>query len=298
MGGALPARNALPAAPQAGNQPSYTALQGGCTGQRGTMFAIPYPYIDPVLVEIGPFAIRWYALAYLFGLMLGWQYTRWLAKHSLGRVAPIDVDDFLIWATAGVILGGRLGYVLFYRPEFYLANPLEIAKVWQGGMSFHGGLLGVIVAGVLFCRSRKLAIRPFADLIFCAAPIGLFLGRLANFINAELVGRPADVPWAMVFPGHAEPRHPSQLYQAALEGLVLFGLLHILWRVEAIRSRAGVLSGAFLIGYGVFRSFAELFRQPDANLGLLYAGTTMGQLLSLPMIAAGIALIWFARKGR
>ncbi len=231
------------------------------------MFAIPYPYIDPVLVEIGPFAIRWYALAYLFGLILGWRYGRWLAARSNGRVAPLDVDDFLIWATAGVILGGRLGYVLFYRPDFYLANPLEIAKVWQGGMSFHGGLLGVVVAGVLFCRSRKIAIRPFADIIFCAAPIGLFL-----------------------------------LYQATLEGLVLFALLHILWRIEAIRSRAGILSGAFLIGYGVFRSFAELFRQPDANLDaefvLLYAGVTMGQLLSLPMIAAGLALVWFGAKGR
>lgn len=275
------------------------------------MLAIPYPYIDPVLVEIGPFAIRWYALAYLFGLILGWRYARWLAahsggrgarvdlaKHPQGRAAPVDVDDFLIWATAGVILGGRLGYVLFYRPEFYLANPLEIAKVWQGGMSFHGGLLGVVIAGVLFCRSRRLKVRPFADIIFCAAPIGLFLGRLANFINAELVGRPTDVPWAMVFPGYAEPRHPSQLYQAALEGLVLFALLHILWRMEAVRSRAGILSGAFLIGYGVFRSFAELFRQPDANLGLLYAGATMGQLLSLPMIGVGLALVWFGAKGR
>lgn len=262
------------------------------------MLAIPYPYIDPVLVEIGPFAIRWYALAYLFGLILGWRYARWLAGRSGGRIAAIDVDDFLMWATAGVILGGRLGYVLFYRPGFYLTHPFEIAKVWQGGMSFHGGLLGVVIAGVLFCRSRKIAIRPFADIIFCAAPIGLFLGRLANFINAELVGRPADVPWAMIFPGYPEPRHPSQLYQAALEGLVLFVLLHVLWRVEAIRSRAGVLSGAFLIGYGVFRSFAELFRQPDANLGLLYAGATMGQLLSLPMIAAGLTLIWLGAKGR
>lgn len=262
------------------------------------MFAIPYPVIDPVLVEIGPFAIRWYALAYLFGLILGWRYASWLAKRSQGRVAPIDIDDFLIWATAGVILGGRLGYVLFYRPEFYLANPLEIAKVWQGGMAFHGGLLGVVLAGVLFCRSRKLAVRPFADLIFCAAPIGLFLGRIANFINAELVGRPTEVPWAMIFPGHAEPRHPSQLYQATLEGLVLFVLLHILWRLEAVRNRPGILSGAFLIGYGVFRSFAELFRQPDANLGVLFAGATMGQLLSLPMIAAGIALVWLGAKGR
>jgi phosphatidylglycerol:prolipoprotein diacylglycerol transferase len=263
------------------------------------MFVIPYPHIDPVMVELGPFAIRWYALAYLFGLILGWQYARWLAKHPPNRVSPIDVDDFLIWATAGVILGGRLGYVLFYRPEYYLSDPLAIARIWQGGMSFHGGLLGVVAAGALFCRIRRLAVFSFADLIFCAAPIGLFLGRIANFINGELVGRPSGVPWAMVFPGYGpEPRHPSQLYQATLEGLVLFVLLHMLWRVEAIRCRAGILSGAFLLGYGLFRSFAELFRQPDANIGFLYAGATMGQLLSLPMIAAGIALIWYgARRG-
>ncbi len=263
------------------------------------MFAIPYPYIDPVLVEIGPFVIRWYALAYLFGLILGWQYARWLAKHSPDRVTPLDIDDFLIWATAGVILGGRLGYVLFYRPEFYLANPLAIAQLWKGGMSFHGGLLGVVVAGVSYCRLRRLPVLSFADLIFCAAPIGLGLGRIANFINGELVGRPTDVPWAMVFPGYGpEPRHPSQLYQATLEGLVLFVLLHLLWRVDAIRCRAGILSGAFLLGYGLFRSFAEIFRQPDANLGFLYAGATMGQLLSIPMVVAGLILIWLGARRR
>lgn len=263
------------------------------------MFAIPYPYIDPVLVEIGPFAIRWYALAYLFGLILGWQYARWLAKHPPNRIAPIDVDDFLIWATAGVILGGRLGYVLFYRTDYYFSNPLAMAEIWKGGMSFHGGLLGVVIAGVLYCRFRRLPTLSFADLIFCAAPIGLGLGRIANFINGELVGRPSDVAWAMVFPGYgSEPRHPSQLYQATLEGLVLFIVLHLLWRVQAVRDRAGILSGAFLVGYGLFRSFAELFRQPDANLGFLYAGATMGQLLSLPMVVAGIILIWLGARRR
>lgn len=260
-----------------------------------------HPQFDPVAIALGPVQVHWYGLTYLaaFGLfyLLAVQRIRqpvfaarqWTARH---------VEDLLFWGVVGVILGGRLGYVLFYKPGYYLENPLQALQLWHGGMSFHGGLLGVVVAGVLFCRSRKLAIRPFADLIFCAAPIGLFLGRLANFINAELVGRPTDVPWAMVFPGYDEPRHPSQLYQAGLEGLVLFLILHILWRVEAIRSRAGILSGAFLIGYGVFRSFAELFRQPDANLGLLYAGATMGQLLSLPMIGIGIALVWFGAKGR
>lgn len=263
------------------------------------MFAIAYPHIDPVLLEVGPIVIRWYALAYLFGLILGWQYARWLAKHPPNRIAQIDVDDFLVWATAGVILGGRIGYVLFYRADYYFANPLAIAEVWRGGMSFHGGMLGVVVAGVLFCRNRKIPVPAFADLMFCAAPIGLFLGRLANFVNGELVGRPSDVPWAMAFPGHGpQPRHPSQLYEAALEGLVLFIILHILWRIQAVRRHAGILSGVFLIGYGVFRSIAEHFREPDANLGFLYAGATMGQLLSLPMIATGLVIVFYAAKRR
>ena len=183
------------------------------------MFAIAYPAIDPVLVQIGPFAIRWYALAYLAGLLLGWWYARWLARHSPRLVPPEAIDDFLVWATLGVVLGGRLGYVLFYKPGYYLEHPLAALQLWHGGMSFHGGLLGVVVAGVTFCARRRITTLAFADLIFCAAPIGLCLGRLANFINGELVGRPSDVPWAMVFPGYGpQPRHPSQLYEAGLEG--------------------------------------------------------------------------------
>jgi phosphatidylglycerol:prolipoprotein diacylglycerol transferase len=254
--------------------------------------AIAYPAIDPVLVEIGPFAIRWYALAYLAGIILGWRWGRWLARHSPHLAKPEDVDDFVIWATLGIVLGGRLGYVLFYRADYYLGDPLAALQIWQGGMSFHGGLLGVVVAGVTFCRLRRIRTAAFADIIFCAAPFGLFFGRLANFINGELVGRVSDVPWAMVFPGYGpEPRHPSQLYQAALEGVLLFALLFILWRVKAVRDRPGWLSGAFLVGYGLFRWTGELFRQPDAHLGFIVGPVTMGQLLSLPMIVIGVLLI-------
>ncbi|MBK8174282.1 MAG: prolipoprotein diacylglyceryl transferase [Rhodospirillales bacterium] len=263
-------------------------------------FAIAYPVIDPILVQIGPFAIRWYALAYLVGLLLGWQFARWRAGQSPHLVEKEAVDDFLTWATLGVVLGGRLGYVLFYKPSYYFEHPLAALQVWHGGMSFHGGLLGVIVAGVSFCAIRHIRTLAFADLIFCAAPIGLFLGRLANFINGELVGRPGDVPWAMVFPGYGpEPRHPSQLYEAGLEGLLLFTILFVLSRFAAVRERPGVLTGAFLVGYGLFRSFGELFREPDSFLGFIAPGLTMGQVLSLPMAMIGAGfVIWALRRPR
>jgi phosphatidylglycerol:prolipoprotein diacylglycerol transferase len=261
------------------------------------MFAIAYPAIDPVLIQIGPFAIRWYALAYLAGLLLGWRYARWLARHSPRLVAPEAIDDFLVWATLGVVLGGRLGYVLFYKPSQYFEHPLEALQLWHGGMSFHGGLLGVVIAGVIFCWRWHIPTLAFADLIFCAAPIGLFLGRIANFINGELVGRPAEVPWAMVFPGYgAQPRHPSQLYEAGLEGLALLVILFVLWRRPAVRERPGALTGAFLVGYGVFRSVGELFRQPDAHLGFIFEGLTMGQLLSAPMVLIGLLFVVLAAR--
>jgi phosphatidylglycerol:prolipoprotein diacylglycerol transferase len=256
------------------------------------LFAIPYPAIDPVLIELGPFVIRWYALAYIAGLIIGWRWCLMLAKRPPPVVTALAIDDFLVWATLGVVLGGRLGYVLFYKPGEYFAHPLEALEVWHGGMSFHGGALGVLAAIALFCRRRKLSILSFGDIIVCAAPIGLFFGRLANFINSELWGRVTDVPWAMVFPnGGPEPRHPSQLYEAGLEGLALFLILNGLERFTAIRCRPGALSGVFLIGYGVARSIAELFREPDAFLGFLAFGLTMGQWLSLPLVVGGLVLL-------
>ncbi len=243
-------------------------------------FAIPYPAIDPVLIEFGPFVIRWYALAYIVGLIIGWRWCLMLAKRPPLVVSPLAVDDFLVWATLGVVLGGRLGYVLFYKPDYY------------GGMSFHGGALGVIVAIALFCRQRRINFFAFGDIIVCAAPIGLFFGRIANFINSELWGRVTDVPWAMVFPnGGPLPRHPSQLYEAVLEGIVLFIIVNGLERFTGIRERPGALSGVFLIGYGVARIVAELFREPDAFLGFLAFGLTMGQLLSLPFLLVGLVLL-------
>jgi phosphatidylglycerol:prolipoprotein diacylglycerol transferase len=259
--------------------------------------AIAFPNIDPVLIQIGPFVVRWYALAYIAGLILGWRYVRHLAKAPPQVASSNDVDDFLVWATVGVVLGGRLGYILFYNIAYYADHPLRALEIWRGGMSFHGGMLGVILAMILFCRRRHIPFLGFSDLIACATPIGLFLGRIANFINAELYGRSTSVPWGVIFPnGGPVPRHPSQLYQAFLEGMVLFIVLYLLWRSEWVRMRMGLLSGAFLLGYGIFRSIAELFREPDMHIGFLAFGTTMGQWLSLPMILFGAFLIFRAKR--
>jgi phosphatidylglycerol:prolipoprotein diacylglycerol transferase len=255
-------------------------------------FALPFPMIDPVLVQIGPFAIRWYALAYIAGIVLGWRLARRLVVLGPKVATTEQVDDFVTWVTLGIILGGRFGYLIFYRPDIFLRAPWEILYLWQGGMSFHGGALGVIVALYFFTRRQGLDWVAFSDRVVCVVPIGIFLGRLANFINGELWGRVADVPWAMVFPGAGpDPRHPSQLYQAGLEGLCLFALLMVLVYRPSVRARVGVLSGVFLAGYGVARFIGEFFRQPDAHLGFLFAGATMGQLLSLPMIAVGAWLV-------
>ena len=256
------------------------------------IFAIPFPVIDPILVQFGPFAIRWYALAYITGILLGWRYMRLLAARQTGGPKAVDIDDIVVWATLGIVLGGRLGYVLFYQPGYFLFNPHEVLFLWRGGMSFHGGFLGVLLAVVLFVRRRGIGFLGLADLVACATPIGLFFGRIANFINGELWGRVSDVPWAMVFPGAGPlPRHPSQLYEATLEGLVLFVGLLALWRVGGVRERPGFLFGAFLTGYGASRMIVELFRQPDAHLGFIFAGVTMGQILTLPMIATGLWLM-------
>ena len=257
-----------------------------------------FPQFDPVLVRVGPLAIRWYALAYIAGLLIGLWLVRRLVQRRPAVAHPDQVSDFLTWATLGVVLGGRLGYVLFYQPTRFFTHPWEIVEVWGGGMSFHGGMLGVAVAIVLFCRRYKLPILGLADRIAVAAPIGLFLGRIANFINGELWGReaPAWLPWAMIFPEvDDKPRHPSELYQAGMEGILLFCFMMLLARSDAIRARFGTLTGAFLCGYAVARSIGELFRQPDPFLGFLFAGITMGQLLSLPMFLAGLVLIVRAR---
>ena len=256
------------------------------------MFALAFPAIDPVAVEIGPVTIRWYALAYAVGLLLGWQYVRYLAEKRIDGLTRHDADDLLVWGTVGVLVGGRLGYVLFYQPSFYFANPAEIPLIWQGGMSFHGGTLGVLIATILYCRVKRIGLLPVADAVCAQVPIGLFLGRIANFINGELYGRPSELPWAMVFPGGGlMPRHPSQLYEAVMEGLILFSLLAVAVHTRRVVQRPGTVAGIFLAGYGIARIIAELFREPDAFLGFILPGLTMGQLLSLPMIVLGLFLI-------
>ena len=265
------------------------------------LLALPFPALDPVIVEIGPFAIRWYALAYIAGILLGWLYARAIirSQKAWGGAAPLtvaDFDDFVLWVTLGIVLGGRVGYVLFYNLPHFYAHPAEIVQLWKGGMSFHGGFLGCVVAVIAFARVRGIPVLSLGDLTCAVGPIGLFLGRIANFINGELWGRPGNVPWAMVFPGGGPlPRHPSQLYEAGLEGVGLFVALAILVRAGALK-RPGLVIGAFALGYGIARSFAEFFREPDPQLGFLWGGLTMGMLLSLPMIVAGLGFIFFALR--
>jgi phosphatidylglycerol:prolipoprotein diacylglycerol transferase len=258
---------------------------------------IAFPAIDPVAIEIGPLAIRWYALAYIAGLVLGWRYVAWRARAPGSPISRRDADDFLVWAALGIVLGGRLGSVLFYNSGYYVAHPVEILYLWRGGMSFHGGMLGMAGAIVWFSRRRGLAVLAVADLVACAAPIGLFFGRIANFINGELFGRPSEAPWAVIFPGDAlqTPRHPSQIYEAGLEGLVLFAVLWLVLRRPGARARPGLLTGVFVAGYGLLRIVGEFFREPDANLGYLVSGATMGQLLSAPMVLFGLYLVLRAR---
>jgi phosphatidylglycerol:prolipoprotein diacylglycerol transferase len=256
--------------------------------------------IDPVAVQIGPLGIRWYALAYVAGILIGWWYVRRLVSldrlwGKVARPSAIDLDDFVLWATLGIVLGGRIGYVLFYNFDHFLAHPAEIPQLWTGGMAFHGGFMGVVVAMALFKRGKAFSLLTLFDVIGAQAPIGLFFGRLANFVNGELWGRAADVPWAMVFP-HGGPlaRHPSQLYEAALEGVVLFLIIgHLVWRTDVLR-RPGVIAGLFAAGYGVARFVVEYFREPDAQLGYIGGVITMGQILSLPMVVLGLGLAAWA----
>jgi phosphatidylglycerol---prolipoprotein diacylglyceryl transferase len=264
---------------------------------------LTYPEINPVLISIGPFSVRWYALAYIVGILAGWYYARIIiaSKRLWGGPAPLtvtDFDDFIIWITVGIIVGGRIGYVLFYNLGYFAANPLEIFALWTGGMSFHGGVIGCIVVTVLFALRRGIPVLSLGDVTLTVAPIGLFLGRLANFINGELWGRPTDVPWAMVFPsGGPFPRHPSQLYEATLEGVLLLVVLGVMVRLGALK-RPGLVTGTFAVAYGIVRIFCEFFREPDPQLGFLWGGLTMGMLLSIPLILAGLVALTvaFARQ--
>jgi phosphatidylglycerol:prolipoprotein diacylglycerol transferase len=290
------------------------------------LFTIPFPAIDPIAVSLGPFAVRWYALAYIVGLIIGWRYCLMLADRPPRLVARKEIDDFLVWATLGVVLGGRIGFILFYNLPFYIDHPLQMFELWHGGMSFHGGALGVTLAIIVFCRQRGLSIFALSDIVIEAIPIGLFFGRIANFINGELWGRMTDVPWAIIYPNGAVgpdlvppnllglcqsvtfadgssgfncPRHPSELYEAACEGILLF-LLLLYFEHRGVRRRPGIETGIFLIGYAIARMSGELFRQPDVQLGFLFHiggfGVTMGQLLSIPVLVAGAVIIWWMRR--
>ena len=262
------------------------------------LLLLKFPVFDPIAISIGPIAIRWYALAYIGGIVLGWLYARSLLKNERlwGGPAPISVnqlDDFILWVTIGIIVGGRAGYALLYNLPFYIERPAEIFQLWKGGMSFHGGFLGCVVAVMWFARRNHISILSLGDITTAVGPIGLFLGRLANFVNSELWGRPADpeLPWAMVFPnGGAVPRHPSQLYEAGLEGLLLFSILAVMIRFGALKRR-GLILGSFITMYGLARITGEHFREPDPQLGFLWGGLTMGMLLSVPMVIVGATII-------
>ncbi len=265
---------------------------------------MPFPDINPVALQIGPLAVHWYGLAYVAGILLGWLYARRLAlKASLWRgdaspITPAHLDDFLVWAAAGIILGGRIGYILFYDLGPVLAEPIRAVQIWNGGMSFHGGLIGTTIAMILFARRNSIPVWSMFDIVAAVAPLGLFFGRIANFINGELWGRLSSMPWAVIFPnGGPFARHPSQLYEAALEGIVLFVILGLLIRFAGALKNPGMITGVFVAGYAVARITVEFFREPDAQLGYLAGGwLTMGMVLSLPMVLIGIAIALRARR--
>jgi phosphatidylglycerol:prolipoprotein diacylglycerol transferase len=252
---------------------------------------LQFPVIDPIIFSIGPVSLRWYGTMYLIGFIAAMLLANKAADRSHGLWTREQVSDLLFYGFLGVVLGGRVGYVLFYQFDYFLSDPLYLLEIWQGGMSFHGGLLGVILAIFIFARKSQKSFLMVGDFVAPLVPIGLGMGRLGNFINAELWGRETDVAWAMVFPTDQLqlPRHPSQLYEFALEGVVLFAILYIISRKT---QRLGLASGAFLIGYGVFRSIVEFYREPDAHLGLYFSFISKGQILSIPMILAGIVIIY------
>lgn len=260
---------------------------------------IQFPAIDPIAFTLGPLAVRWYGLSYVVGIGLAWWLLHRRCGHGSGRDwTPEQVSDLVFYAALGAVLGGRLGYVLFYNFQEYLANPAELLAVWRGGMSFHGGMLGVVCAVALYARRLRRPFLAVADFLLPAVPIGLLLGRIANFVNQELWGAPSNLPWAVLFTHPAAggvPRHPSQLYEALLEGLLLFAVLN--W-LQAREPRRGVVAASFLIGYGLCRFAVEFVREPDAHLGYLWQGwLTMGQVLSTPMVIAGLAILLFGARG-
>ena len=254
---------------------------------------IPFPQIDPVAFQVSFIVIRWYALAYIVGLLLAWGLARKMSLKAKSVITILKLDDFLVWAIAGIILGGRLGYILFYNLKYYLEFPLQTLFLWQGGMSFHGGLIGVIIATFLFAKKKHIPVLALGDILCCVAPIGLFLGRLANFVNAELYGRVTTyVPWAVIFPGQTLPRHPSQIYEALCEGIILFCVLNSLWWFSAkYREKNGFFTGLFFLLYGLMRFGLEFFREPDAHLGFVLGRFSMGQILCIPMVIGGLYLI-------
>ena len=267
------------------------------------LFLLPYPIVDPVAIQVGPVEVRWYGLAYMAGILFGWLYGRYLVSRPAlwNGKPPMTVgqaDDFLLWITLGIVVGGRLGFVLFYEPSFFWQNPAEIPAVWNGGMAFHGGLLGVVIAVAVFSWAKNINPLSLGDVASAATPFGLFFGRIANFINSEVIGRTTDVPWAMVFPGtDGQPRHPSQLYEAALEGVVLFVILRIATHRYKALNRPGTVFGLFLIFYGIFRSVVEEFaREPHAGHPLDVGILTPGMAYSIPMVLIGAWLIWRARR--
>jgi phosphatidylglycerol---prolipoprotein diacylglyceryl transferase len=263
--------------------------------------ALTFPHFDPVAFYVFSWPIHWYALAYVAGLLFAFWYLKKLATFPKlwGALRPTltvqQVDDLFIWSILGVILGGRLGYVLFYKPLFYFSNPIEIFRTLDGGMSFHGGFLGVVAGCYVFARKNHIPFDQLLDLAAAVSTVGLGLGRLANFVNAELVGRPTDAPWGVVFPGDSEARHPSQLYQAVLEGLLLFVVIRIATHHFGVLQKPGRAAGIFAVGYGLARIFSEYFREPDSHLGYFGGFATMGMLLSLPMVLAGVWLIGRSR---
>lgn len=261
------------------------------------MTGLEFPQISPIMLSIGPLVVRWYSMAYLIGILAGWYLlNRNIRKNDLG-LNKQNAEDLVFYLTLGIILGGRLGYAVFYGGRAMWEEPWHILEIWKGGMSFHGGVLGVIAATWVYARKIKYSFLCLTDLIVLYAPIGIFLGRLANFVNDELWGRVTDVPWAVRFPaGGYLPRHPSQLYEAFFEGLVMFTVLNLLWRSKWVRRHHGLVSSLFVVLYGIFRILMEQFREPDAHMGFFFTYFTMGQILSLPLIVIGLAVIWYSHR--